>query len=278
MNREKNQEEMSRRHTELAAGRLPIIDTTDIVARIHLERYRFTAQYVRNLRVLDIATGIGYGAFYLATDGGAGHVIGADISDSALASARAHYQRPNTEFVRVEGTTLPFPDASFDTVISLETLEHVADPGLFLSELRRVVKPGGTIVLSSPNKRFLSQGRRKPWNPHHVQEFYPHEFLLQVESHFGPPVFWGGQEFLPLDSRTIRHYNWIEFRYYYIREPLVRAGLWEPLLRAKARLFPRATPGPDPAQTPAADAHRTQVVPWQPGYEPYTMVAVCRAG
>ena len=68
-----------------------------------------------------------------------------------------------------DGGRMPFTDASFDAVVSIETLEHVADEALTLEEIRRVLRPGGTLLLSVPNKWwvFETHGARLPllhWN------------------------------------------------------------------------------------------------------------------
>jgi len=99
-------------------------------------------------RVLDL--GCGDGAFTeVAVNGGAGIVVGADVADAALARARAAHPRAGFQLVPFDGL-LPFDDSSFDVVWCSEVLEHVADTANFLSEARRVLAPGGCLLITTP--------------------------------------------------------------------------------------------------------------------------------
>lgn len=117
-------------------------------------------------RVLDIACGVGFGSARLVR---AGHtVIGADIDDAVLADAERMFgTSENLSWMRIDGEATPFETASFDSVCSFETLEHVASPVAFLSELRRILKPGGKLFLSVPQNRF----GHIPLNPQHEREY-----------------------------------------------------------------------------------------------------------
>jgi len=76
----------------------------------------------------------------------------ADVSAVALDRARARL--PGTEAVELEpDAPLPFPDGSFDLVVCTETLEHVRDVQLLLSEVRRVLEPGGRVAITTPAHR-----------------------------------------------------------------------------------------------------------------------------
>jgi SAM-dependent methyltransferase len=75
-------------------------------------------------------------------------LVNAEVSPRLIEKARARY--PDELFVRTDLGRLPFPDDQFDFILSLETLEHAPDPLLLLRELARVLKPGGTLVLSCP--------------------------------------------------------------------------------------------------------------------------------
>lgn len=98
--------------------------------------------------VLDL--GCGDGAFAAALDGPAGEVVGADVS--AVALERAALRAPRARLVLlVDGEPLPFEDASFDVAWAGETLEHVADLTGLLADVRRVLRPGGALVVTTPN-------------------------------------------------------------------------------------------------------------------------------
>ena len=88
----------------------------------------------------------------------------ADVSAVALERARA--RMPGTEAVELEpDAPLPFPDGAFDLVVCTETIEHVRDVQLFLSEVRRVLEPGGRVAISTPAHRGLI-GAPDPFSPH----------------------------------------------------------------------------------------------------------------
>jgi SAM-dependent methyltransferase len=269
-----SRKEMCGRHGPLASGRLPVVEGTGAVEQIHVVRYEFASRFVCGMNVLDVATGIGYGAHLLATVGKSASVTGVDVSEEALSAARERYGHPVLTFRLIAPGTLPFADDAFDVVVSFETVEHTADPGLFLSELRRVLRPGGPLIISTPNKRFHSFGRYSPWNPHHAFEMYPGQFLEFLTAGIGKPEFWGGQEFLPSTPGTIVRKNWIEFRYYRL--------LGRPFYNATHRLFSRFRPRIPSTGTFGSGGEKagledcSTVVAWKEGREPYTMIAVCR--
>jgi SAM-dependent methyltransferase len=155
----------------------------------HWHRYHFAAKLVAGSEVLDVACGAGYGSALLARQ--ALHVVGADISAETIEHARLAYPAPNLEFRQADCTALPFADASFDAVVSFETIEHIAAQEKFLDEVRRVLRPEGLFVLSSPNKLEYSD-RRGFSNEYHVRELYRAELAALLEPRF-PNVRWFGQ-------------------------------------------------------------------------------------
>jgi SAM-dependent methyltransferase len=128
----------------------------------HIARYRWAAQHCRHSRVLDVACGTGFGTEILKHRG-ARSVASADISLEALRFARVRYA---VSGVCADALRLPLAASSVDVVVSLETLEHLADAAGFLAEVFRVLVPGGSLILSTPNAQ-LSEGT----NPHHLREF-----------------------------------------------------------------------------------------------------------
>ena len=96
-------------------------------------------------RALDLGCGDGRLSALLAAD----ELVAADVSGVAL--ERAGRRLPGAERVLVEpDAPLPFEDPSFDLVLCAETIEHVRDVQLLLSEVRRVLRPGGTLALTTP--------------------------------------------------------------------------------------------------------------------------------
>jgi len=156
----------------------------------HWHRYHFVAPLVAGREVLDIACGEGYGSALLATR--AARVTGADIAATTIAHARASYgSRPNLEFREADCAALPFADGSFDVVVSFETLEHIEAQEAFLDEVRRVLRPGGFVVLSCPNKTEYSD-KRHHVNEFHYRELYRDELAALVDARF-PHSEWYGQ-------------------------------------------------------------------------------------
>lgn len=138
----------------------------------HIHRYAFAATLVQGKIVLDAACGEGYGSAHLATV--AESVHGIDISGQAIDHARDRYQAKNLEFQVADCCNLPFTDHQFDCVVSFETLEHLDDQEGLLREFRRVLAPGGFLIISSPDKAVYTD-RYNNDNEFHVKELYRDE-------------------------------------------------------------------------------------------------------
>lgn len=152
--------------------------TAEALFREHEERYVFAGQYVSGKDVLDVACGTGVGASFLRS-AGARKVLGLDIDPDAIAFASSKYA--DCEFAQSDATDLCLPDNSVDVVASFETLEHLKDQRRFLMECRRVLRPGGLLICSTPNLRISRWGES---NPFHVREMHRLEFQDLVGSIF----------------------------------------------------------------------------------------------
>jgi SAM-dependent methyltransferase len=118
-------------------------------------------------------------------------LVGADVSEVALARARARL--PGAELVLVDpDEPLPFGDGSFDLVLCAETIEHVRDVQLLLSEVRRVLRPGGWFAVTTPAHsrltalRLLVRGWEsefQPLSPH--LRFFTRRSLEQLLAEMG---------------------------------------------------------------------------------------------
>ncbi|MCS6996161.1 MAG: class I SAM-dependent methyltransferase [Casimicrobiaceae bacterium] len=155
----------------------------------HWHRYLFAARLAANQRVLDVASGEGYGAALLAEV--AREVTGVDLSAEAVAHARARYRRSNLSFIEAPCTRIPRPDASFDLVVSFETIEHITEQESFLAEIARLLAPGGRLVISSPNRPEYSEktGYR---NEFHARELDRAELAALLTPQF-PAQRWFAQ-------------------------------------------------------------------------------------
>ena len=174
------------------------------IAYEHWHRYAFARQFAAGKRVLDAACGEGYGSAALGAV--ACEVVGVDIDADTVANANARYALPGrVRFVEGSCSALPFEDATFDVVVSFETIEHLdaADQPTMLAEFARVLKPDGLLVISSPNKRLYSDARG------YVNEFHRHELyrdgLATLLSSSFPAQTWYHQRVTPWSAIWSEH-------------------------------------------------------------------------
>jgi GT2 family glycosyltransferase/SAM-dependent methyltransferase len=139
----------------------------------HLHRYFLAREASRGRDVLDIACGEGYGSALLAQV--ARSVVGVDVSDEAVRYAEQSYRRDNLRFLVGDARAIPASDASIDVVASFETLEHLYEQEQFLGECRRVLRPGGLLIISTPDREAYSPDGSVA-NPFHVRELDRAEF------------------------------------------------------------------------------------------------------
>jgi 2-polyprenyl-3-methyl-5-hydroxy-6-metoxy-1,4-benzoquinol methylase len=159
---------------------------------LHLNRYRFASGFVKDKLCLDVGCGVGYGSAYLVRKG-ATKVIGGDKSEDALSYARNTARTSPDgalEFRQFDATFLPFANNSFDMVVSLEVIEHVKDYEGLLSELHRVLRRSGKLILSTPNRETGAFMFKTDWK-HHAHEFSKEELLGLMNEYFASPVVYG---------------------------------------------------------------------------------------
>jgi SAM-dependent methyltransferase len=144
----------------------------------HIYRYRFATKFARGKVVLDIACGEGYGSAALKR-AGAAKVIGVDLSEEACAHVRSKY---DIETRVGDAEAIPLDDSSVDLVVSFETIEHVGKPARFLDEIKRVLRPNGIVVISTPNRDPYH--RDTPNNPYHCSELALREFAELCNARF----------------------------------------------------------------------------------------------
>ncbi len=177
----------------------------------HVARYKFASRYVRGKKVLDISCGTGYGSRILC-DSEIVKTTGVDISSEAIDFAQTHYQIKGLEFKVGNILDINFPKNYFDVITCFETVEHVQNQEKAFMELKRVLKPTGLLIISSPNRKLTSPGRSindHPDNPFHVKEYSTGEFVSALGRYFKILEVYGQRSisrllFLPLFERIAR--------------------------------------------------------------------------
>jgi len=153
----------------------------------HRARYEFARKLVKNMKVLDIGCGAGYGSSMLGET--ASSVTGVDIDDTAVAHATQTYGTEKVCYIAGDVTHLPFNDYEFDAVVCLEVIEHIEKPRAMLTEIARVLQYGGMFIVSTPNGAVKVSSMP---NPFHVREYELGEFTDLLKG------------FFPLDSWSLK--------------------------------------------------------------------------
>ncbi len=149
----------------------------------HIARYVFAARLARGKRVLDLGCGTGYGSAEISKS--AASVTGLDISADAIAYVKQTYTQSKMRFMLGSAAAIPVRNASFDLVVAFEVIEHIEEWRKLLEEARRVLAPGGQLVVSTPNKSYYAESRKLSGpNPFHEHEFEFSEFKAALEEYF----------------------------------------------------------------------------------------------
>ncbi|MGD9618597.1 MAG: class I SAM-dependent methyltransferase [Mycolicibacterium sp.] len=146
--------------------------------RRHEVVYRHLADRCVSRDVLEAGCGEGYGADLIADV--AHHVIGLDYDEAAVAHVRARY--PRVDIRQGNLAELPLPTSSVDVVVNFQVIEHLWDQAQFVAECLRVLRPGGVLLISTPNRITFSPGRDTPVNPFHTRELNADELTDLLRS------------------------------------------------------------------------------------------------
>jgi SAM-dependent methyltransferase len=146
----------------------------------HLVAYQYAQEQVRGKSVLDAGCGDGYGTDMLAQT--AARAVGVDRSAETIDLAGRRYQRPNLTYRVCELHRLTDLGEQFDAVCNFQVIEHLVDPNPFLKQARLVLRPGGSLIVTTPNRlNTLVE------NPYHVHEYVAGE-LAELLRRFFPQV------------------------------------------------------------------------------------------
>jgi SAM-dependent methyltransferase len=194
--------------------------SSEEIVKEHLDRYKFAKSHFKSdFVVLDAACGTGYGSKILSE--AAKKVIGLEKSRHAIAWAKKSYQKANIEFRQADlNKPLDLPDNYFDAIVSFETLEHIANQENMLIEFKRVLKPKGLLIISTPDREIITD-KAGTINKFHIKELSKKEFLSLLSKYFQLDSLYGQMKYIPpssikraikliakLDIFKIRH--WIE--------------------------------------------------------------------
>jgi 2-polyprenyl-3-methyl-5-hydroxy-6-metoxy-1,4-benzoquinol methylase len=193
----------------------------------HRRRYTFAAHCLGGLppasRVLDAATGVGYGAAHLAQACGVS-VVAVDRDPAALRLARQHFGHDRVRFEEDDCSTLDRgagAGAPYAAAVSFETIEHLREPDRFLRRVADLIVPGGTLIASTPNAT-VTTAERGSWE-HHEREYTAAELQSLIADSGFESVRLFGQRLTPLGElrRDVRG------EFHRMRSnPVVRLGLW----------------------------------------------------
>lgn len=153
----------------------------------HIVRYQWACNYIKpGDRVLDAACGLGYGSHIIRYLTQAEKVVGIDGSkyavEYAIQSFTGHTVRNEYRLGMLPDALSSFEDASFDVIVSFETLEHVEDPQSLLREFNRLLSPGGRVIVSVPNDWSDETG--KDPNPYHLHVYDWTRLKNELSMHF----------------------------------------------------------------------------------------------
>lgn len=146
--------------------------------RRHEVAYEYILERCRGREILEAGSGEGYGANLISTV--ATGVTCVDYDLSAVQHTRVRY--PQLTIHQANLIDLPLADASVDTVVNFQVIEHLWDQQAFITECLRVLRPGGELLISTPNRITFSPGRDTPLNPFHTRELDPRELRELLEA------------------------------------------------------------------------------------------------
>ncbi len=203
-----------------------------------LERYASSKAHVPALTCL-LNLGTGEGDYDRLLAAYCQHLTACDINEEDLACARAmNADVPNVSYEKADALQLPYSDNSFDGVVSCEVIEHVGDSERMLAEIYRILRPGGWVFLTFPNRKFpftydpvnylwqrLAPAYRREYLVSQGAYAFGHTYLIEPKAF----VQWADKiGFELVELRPLSHHLVGLLEMYH-------TGIWQRLLKRNAR-------------------------------------------
>lgn len=155
----------------------------------HVHRYLWAADLLHGGRVLDLASGEGFGASILADH--ASEVVGLELDERTVEHAQLSWSSERVSFQKGDARDLSrFEDGAFDAIVAFELIEHLNEQQQMLAEVARVLSPGGLLMISTPDRRIYSEATGET-NPFHEHELSRDEFAALLAGEFSEVAIWG---------------------------------------------------------------------------------------
>lgn len=149
------------------------------------------------------------------------------MSAKALNDARKYYQAVNVEYIQgTENNLLLIESNSIDIAVSFETIEHVLEPDILLSEIHRVLKGDGILLLSTPNG-ICTQKKypQKPYNPFHCKEYSKDDLLILLNQFWDIAEYYGQHPMKIGSIEILQYQKWIR-DYWFMQNLLNYSNFW----------------------------------------------------
>lgn len=182
-----------------------------VIMAMHLATYEFAKTFVRGKRVLDYGSGSGYGSALVASL--ATSVEAVDVAQDAIDFANERHAAANLRYACIDpNKPLPFAANAFDTVLSFQVFEHVAQVDKYLREVDRVLAPGGVFLLVTPDRSLRLLPLQRPWNRWHLTEYSAHSLKRVLLRQFRQVEILnmsGKPEVVGVELRRCRRLKWL---------------------------------------------------------------------
>lgn len=213
-----------------------------------LKAYDFAKPFVAGKRVLEIGCGTGYGLEYFNQS--YAHYVGMDIDVELLRGLGGRYLNgaSSVSFLAADIAHAPLQAHSFEVILSFQVIEHMNDAVGFLREAARVLRPGGHLLITTPNRAIRLLPFQKPWNPEHVHEYSYRGFRRLLRRVFQDVRLYsicGDAVSFALETQRVKQ----DAYHVYVRRPLgaIARRLLPPSWQARLRQYRASAITPPPA-------------------------------